>query len=37
MSIREKIIDYSRGNDLSRFWRLYRGSSAQSPAFAGTC
>lgn len=24
MSIREKIIDYSRGNDLSRFWRLYR-------------
>ena len=24
MSIRETIIDYSRGNDLSRFWRLYR-------------
>jgi len=24
MSIRSKVIDYSRGNDLSRFWRLYR-------------
>lgn len=24
MSIRRKIIEYSRGNDLSMFWRLYR-------------
>lgn len=24
MSIRRKIIDYSRGNDLKGFWRLYR-------------
>lgn len=24
MSIREKIVDYSRGNDLRRFWHLYR-------------
>ncbi len=24
MSIRRKIIDYSRGNDLDYFWRLYR-------------
>lgn len=24
MSIRSKIIDYSRGNDLGSFWRLYR-------------
>lgn len=24
MSIRRKIIDYSRGNDLSWFWHLYR-------------
>lgn len=24
MSIRRKIIEYSRGNDLERFWRLYR-------------
>ena len=24
MSIRGRIIDYSRGNDLCRFWRLYR-------------
>ena len=24
MSIRRKIIDYSRGNDLNGFWRLYR-------------
>lgn len=24
MSIRRKIIDYSRGNNLGRFWRLYR-------------
>lgn len=24
MSIRRKIIEYSRGNDLDHFWRLYR-------------
>lgn len=24
MSIRRKIIEYSRGNDLNHFWRLYR-------------
>lgn len=24
MNIRRKIIDYSRGNDLGHFWRLYR-------------
>ncbi|MCM1257683.1 MAG: serine acetyltransferase [Roseburia sp.] len=24
MSVRRKIIDYSRGNDLNFFWRLYR-------------
>lgn len=24
MGIRETIIDYSRGNDLQRFWRLYQ-------------
>lgn len=24
MSIRRRIIDYSRGNDLHRFWRLFR-------------
>ena len=24
MSIRRRIIDYSRGNDLGHFWRLYR-------------
>ena len=24
MSIRRKIIDYSRGNNLGHFWRLYR-------------
>lgn len=24
MSLRRKIIDYSRGNNLSNFWRLYR-------------
>lgn len=24
MNLREAIIDYSRGNDLSRFWRLHR-------------
>lgn len=24
MSIRRKIIDYSRGDNLNRFWRLYR-------------
>lgn len=24
MHLRERIIDYSRGNDLKNFWRLYR-------------
>lgn len=24
MSIRRRVIDYSRGNNLRRFWRLYR-------------
>lgn len=24
MNIRERLTDYSRGNDLRRFWRLYR-------------
>ena len=24
MHLRERIIDYSRGNDLENFWRLYR-------------
>ncbi len=31
MSIRETIIDYSRGNDLSRFWRLYRRQQRAKP------
>lgn len=24
MGIRRKIVEYSRGNDLNHFWRLYR-------------
>jgi serine O-acetyltransferase len=33
MSIRRKIIDYSRGNNLNHFWRLYRWQQKTSGGF----
>ena len=33
MSIRRRMIEYSRGNDLDRFWRLYRWQKKRESGF----